>query len=150
MEIIPQVMDFVVNIDKHLLWIMQNYGTWAYLILFLIIFCETGLVVTPFLPGDSLLFVIGALGVTGTVDFKTVVVFLIIAAVGGNTLNYFIGKMIGHRILESTKFPFIHRIIKKEYIERAYSFYDKHGRKAILLSRFLPIVGGSKKLCVNW
>ncbi len=87
-----------------------------------------------------MLFVIGALGATGALDYKMAVVLLIIASVGGNTLNYFIGKMIGHRILESRKLPLINRIIKKEYIERAHAFYEKHGGKAILLSRFLPIL----------
>ncbi|MFZ3101875.1 MAG: DedA family protein [Desulfitobacteriaceae bacterium] len=140
MEIITQCLDFVVHIDKHLAVIIQSYGAWSYLILFLIIFCETGLVVTPFLPGDSLLFVIGALGATGALDFKLAVVILLIAAIGGNTLNYFIGKMIGHRILENSKLPLINRIIKKEYIEKANAFYEKHGGKAILLSRFLPIL----------
>lgn len=140
MEIITQLIDFIVHIDKHLSEIIQSYGSWTYLILFLIIFCETGLVVTPFLPGDSLLFVIGALGANDSLDFKLTVVLLIIAAIVGNTLNYFIGKMIGHRILESSKLPFINRIIKKEYIEKANAFYEKHGGKAILLSRFLPIL----------
>lgn len=140
MEIITQLIDFVVQMDNHLPEMIQNYSTWTYLILFLNIFCETGLVVTPFLPGDSLLFVIGAIGATGALDFKLAVVLLIIAAVGGNTLNYFLGKMIGHRILGSSKFAFINRIIKKKYIERAHAFYEKHGGKAILLSRFLPIL----------
>lgn len=140
MEIITQLIDFVLHVDKHLVEIIQSYGAWTYLILFLIIFCETGLVVTPFLPGDSLLFVIGALGATEALNFKMAVVLLIIAAIGGNTLNYFIGKMIGHRILESSKLPFVNRIIKKEYIEKAHEFYEKHGGKAILLSRFLPIL----------
>ena len=140
MEIIVQLIDFITHIDKYLTEITQSYGTWTYLILFLIIFCETGLVVTPFLPGDSLLFVIGALGATGTLDFKLAVVLLIIAAVGGNTLNYFIGKTIGKRILESPKLRFVSRIVKKKYIEKAHAFYEKHGGKAILFSRFLPIL----------
>lgn len=140
MEIITQLIDFVIHIDKHLAIIIQSYGAWTYLILFLIIFCETGLVVTPFLPGDSLLFVIGALSATGALDIKMAIVLLIVAAVSGNTLNYFIGKMIGHRILESSNLPLIHRIIKKEYIEKAHAFYEKQGGKAVLLSRFLPIL----------
>lgn len=140
MEIITQLLDFIVHVDKYLAEIILNYGSWTYLILFLIIFCETGLVVTPFLPGDSLLFVIGALGTTGALDFKMAIVLLIIAAVGGNTANYFMGKMIGYKILENSKLPFIKRIVKKEYIEQAQAFYEKHGGKAILLSRFLPIL----------
>jgi membrane-associated protein len=140
MELITQLIDFVIHIDKHLAELIQDYGAWTYLILFLIIFCETGLVVTPFLPGDSLLFVIGALGATGVMDFKLALILLIIAAIGGNTLNYFIGKTIGNRILESTRLKFIRRIVKKEYIDKAHAFYEKHGGKAILLSRFLPIL----------
>lgn len=140
MEIITQLIDFIIHIDKYLAEIIQSYGVWTYLILFLIIFSETGLVVTPFLPGDSLLFVMGALGAAGALDFKLTVILMIIAAVGGNTLNYTIGKMIGNRILESRRFQFINRIIKKEYIEKTQAFYQKHGGKAILLSRFLPIL----------
>jgi len=140
MELITQLIDFVIHIDKHLAELMQDYGAWTYLILFLIIFCETGLVVTPFLPGDSLLFVIGALGATGVMDFKLALILLVIAAIGGNTLNYFIGKTIGNRILESTRLKFIRRIVKKEYIDKAHAFYEKHGGKAVLLSRFLPIL----------
>jgi membrane-associated protein len=136
MEIITQLIDFVIHIDRYLAEIILNYGIWTYLILFIIIFCETGLVVTPFLPGDSMLFVIGALCTTGALDFKLAVVLLIIAAVVGNTLNYFIGKMIGKRILESRNT----RIVKKEYIEKAQAFYDRYGGKAIFLSRFLPIL----------
>jgi membrane-associated protein len=136
MEIITQLMDFVIHIDRHLAEIIQNYGTWAYLILFIIIFCETGLVVTPFLPGDSMLFVVGALCTTGALNINLAILLLIIAAVVGNTLNYFIGKMIGERIMESRK----NRFVKKEYIGKAQAFYDKYGGKAIFLSRFLPIL----------
>lgn len=136
MEIITQLMDFVIHIDRHLAEIIQNYGTWAYLILFIIIFCETGLVVTPFLPGDSMLFVIGALGATGALNINLAILLLIIAALVGNTLNYFIGKMIGERIMESRN----NRFVKKEYIRKAQAFYDKYGGKAIFLSRFLPIL----------
>jgi len=140
MELITQLIDFIVHVDKHMAAIILNYGNWTYLILFMIIFCETGLVVTPFLPGDSLLFVIGALSTTGALDFKMVVVLLIIAAVAGNTVNYFMGKMIGYKILDNSKLPFLRRIVKKEYFEQAQVFYEKHGGKAILLSRFLPIL----------
>ncbi|HWQ71122.1 MAG TPA: DedA family protein [Desulfitobacteriaceae bacterium] len=136
MEIITQLMDFVIHIDRHLAEIIQNYGTWAYLILFIIIFSETGLVVTPFLPGDSMLFVVGALCTTGALNINLAILLLIIAAVVGNTLNYFIGKMIGERIMESRK----NRFVKKEYIGKAQAFYDKYGGKAIFLSRFLPIL----------
>lgn len=136
MELLTGLVDFILHIDIHLSQIVQNYGTWTYLILFLIIFCETGLVVTPFLPGDSLLFVIGALGASGILDFKLVVILLGIAAVAGNTLNYFFGRVIGHKVLSFKN----SRIIKKEYIDRTHAFYEKHGGKAIVLSRFLPIL----------
>lgn len=140
MEFITYMIDFIMHIDRHLAEMILNYGLWTYLILFLIIFCETGLVVTPFLPGDSLLFVIGALGATGALDFKAVAVLLIIAAVTGNTVNYFIGRMIGHSLFESHKFRFINRLIKKEYLEKAHAFYERHGGGAIFLSRFMPIL----------
>lgn len=140
MEITAFAIDFIIHIDKHLASIIQNYGAWTYLILFIIIFSETGFVITPFLPGDSLLFVIGALGASGALDVKTVLLLLIIAAVGGNTLNYFIGRIIGHKILENSSLPIVRRIIKKEYIEKTHAFYEKHGGKAILISRFLPIL----------
>lgn len=136
MVLITGLIDFILHIDKHLAEIIQNYGTWTYLILFLIIFSETGFVITPFLPGDSLLFVIGALGASGALDFKLVLILLIIAALGGNTLNYFIGKMIGHKVLAMKN----SRIIKKEYLEKTHAFYEKHGGKALVLSRFLPII----------
>ncbi|MCO5386388.1 MULTISPECIES: DedA family protein [Desulfosporosinus] len=136
MEFIALLIDFILHIDKHLVEIIQNYGTWTYLILFLIIFSETGFVVTPFLPGDSLLFAIGALGAKGALDFKSALVLLILAAVGGNTLNYFIGKTIGHKILAMRN----SRIIKKEYLNKTHAFYQKHGGKAIILSRFVPII----------
>ena len=136
MELITSLIDFILHIDRHLVEIIKDYGTWTYLVLFMIIFSETGFVVTPFLPGDSLLFVIGALGATGALNFKLVLLLLIIAAVAGNTLNYFIGKMIGHKILVMKN----SRIIKKEYLYKTQAFYKKHGGKAIILSRFLPII----------
>ena len=136
MELITSLIDFILHIDRHLVEIIKDYGTWTYLVLFMIIFSETGFVVTPFLPGDSLLFVIGALGATGALNFKLVLILLIIAAVAGNTLNYFIGKMIGHKILVMKN----SRIIKKEYLYKTQAFYKKHGGKAIILSRFLPII----------
>ncbi len=95
MEIITHLTDIIIHIDVHLAEVIQSYGMWTYLILFIIIFCETGLVVTPFLPGDSLLFVIGALGAAGALDINLVIVLLIIAAITGNTLNYYIGSIIG-------------------------------------------------------
>jgi len=136
MEVITGLIDFIIHVDKHLIEIIQNYGVWTYLILFLIIFCETGLVVTPFLPGDSLLFVIGALGASGAVNVKLALILLIVAAFIGNTSNYFIGKIIGHKV-EGMKSS---RIIKKEYLDKTHAFYEKYGGKAIIISRFLPIL----------
>ncbi|SDG97709.1 DedA family protein [Desulfosporosinus hippei] len=136
MDFILALVDFILHVDKHLVEIISDYGTWTYLILFVIIFSETGFVVTPFLPGDSLLFVIGALGAKGTLSFEFALILLIIAALGGNTLNYFIGKIIGHRILAMKN----SRIIKKEYLNKTHAFYAKHGGKAIIFSRFVPII----------
>lgn len=136
MDFILALVDFILHVDKHLVEIISDYGTWTYLILFAIIFSETGFVVTPFLPGDSLLFVIGALGAKGTLNFEFAMILLIIAALGGNTLNYFIGKIIGHRILAMKN----SRIIKKEYLNKTHAFYAKHGGKAIIFSRFVPII----------
>lgn len=135
MGLITGLVDFILHIDLHLAEIIQNYGTWTYLILFTIIFSETGFVVTPFLPGDSLLFVIGALGAKGALNFEFALILLIIAALGGNTLNYFIGRMIGHKLLGMNS-----RIIKKEYLNKTHDFYRRHGGKAIVLSRFIPII----------
>ncbi|HEY9060922.1 MAG TPA: DedA family protein [Pseudobacteroides sp.] len=134
MEIVTQLIDFALHIDKHLAEIFQNYGAWAYMILFLIIFCETGLVVTPFLPGDSFLFALGAL--YGSVNMKLAFILLLTAAVLGNTTNYFIGKFVGNRILEFKKI----RLVRKEHIDKTHTFFNKHGGKAIILSRFFPII----------
>jgi membrane-associated protein len=134
MEIITQLIDFVLHIDKHLAEIIKNYGAWTYMILFMIIFCETGLVVTPFLPGDSFLFALGALGKSLNLPFAYIL--LVIAAILGNTTNYLIGKFIGDKILSFKKF----RIIKPEHLEKTHAFYEKHGGKAIILSRFFPII----------
>jgi membrane-associated protein len=134
MGIITQLIDFALHIDKHLAEIFQNYGTWAYGILFLIIFCETGLVVTPFLPGDSFLFALGALH--NSVDLKLAFILLAIAAILGNTTNYFIGKFIGDKIIGFKKF----RLIRQEHLDKTHAFFDKHGGKAVILSRFFPII----------
>lgn len=140
MEFIGYIIDFIMHIDKHMAEIIRDYGTGTYLILFLIIFCETGLVVTPFLPGDSLLFVLGALGASGSLNFILVTLSLFVAAVLGNTVNYFIGKLIGHKLIAEDAHPIIKKLVKREYIDKARVFYEKHGGKAIFLSRFLPIL----------
>lgn len=136
MELIIGLIDFILHVDKHLVEIIRDYGNWTYLVLFMIIFSETGFVVTPFLPGDSLLFVIGAFGATGALNFKVALILLIIAAIAGNTINYFVGRMLGHKILAMRN----SRIIKQEYLYKTQAFYKKHGGKAIILSRFLPII----------
>jgi membrane-associated protein len=136
MELITEIIDFILHIDKHLAEIIQIYGMWTYLILFLIIFCETGLVVTPFLPGDSLLFVIGALGTSGALDIQLVTILLIIAAVGGDALNYQIGKFIGYKAFGIKDSSFF----KQKYLEITHAFYEKHGGKTIIIARFIPII----------
>lgn len=137
MELIQHFIDLVMHLDKHLGNVMQNYGNLTYLILFLIIFCETGLVVTPFLPGDSLLFATGALAAsTGALNVFLVFLILSTAAVLGDTVNYWIGFLVGPKVFqyESTRF------LKKEHLERTHKFYEKYGAKTIILARFVPIV----------
>lgn len=136
MELIKTLFDFIMHIDKHLAEYSVQYGVWLYGILFFIIFAETGFVVTPFLPGDSLLFAAGALCPSGALNIWVLIILLIIAAFIGNLINYSIGKKVGPAILEQEKIPFI----KKEYIVRAKEFYELHGTKALVLSRFIPIV----------
>lgn len=136
MQLITGLIDFILHIDRHLVEIIMVYGTWTYFVLFLIIFSETGFVVTPFLPGDSLLFVIGALGASKALNFKLALILLMLAAVGGNILNYYIGKLIGQKLLGMKN----SRIIKKEYLYKTQAFYKRHGGKAMILSRFLPII----------
>jgi membrane-associated protein len=135
MDALTQFADIFLHIDKHLGEIIAQYGTWTYAVLFLIVFVETGLVVMPFLPGDSLLFAAGALAAaTGALDPLTLVVLLSIAAILGDTLNYSIGAVFGLKVLQ--RFPFI----KREHVEYTEKFYAKHGGKTIILARFAPIV----------
>ncbi len=129
------MIDLFLHLDKHLLEITQAYGRWSYPLLFLIVFCETGLVVTPFLPGDSLLFAAGALAGMGILDPIWLFVLLWIAAVAGDTLNYWIGAKVGPRAFQGNI-----RFLKKEYLERTRVFYEKYGGKTIVLARFMPIV----------
>lgn len=135
MEILAFLLDFILHIDVHLAQLVANYGPWVYLILFLIVFCETGLVVTPFLPGDSLLFVAGALAAMGEMNVHLLVVLLIIAAILGDGCNYTIGRRVGLRLFN--RFP---RLLKQEYLDKTHAFYDKHGGKTIIFARFVPIV----------
>lgn len=127
------LIDFILNIDQHLVEFVTQYGLWIYGILFLIILVETGLVVMPFLPGDSLLFAAGALAATGAMDPWILVGLLFIAAVLGDTINYHIGKYIGPRVFEIDS-----RWINREYLNKTQSFFAKHGGKTIILARFIP------------
>jgi membrane-associated protein len=133
-EIFTSLIDLVLHLDTHLLAITQQYGVWVYAILFLIIFCETGFVVTPFLPGDSLLFVAGALCGMDALQMGIVIPLLILAAFVGDNTNYWIGRLLGVKLLNRTK------LIKPEHIEKTHAFYEKHGGKTILFARFLPII----------
>ncbi len=136
MEILHWFVDVILHLDQHLAELVQNYGTTTYIILFLIVFCETGLVVTPFLPGDSLLFAIGAISSIGGLDLGLVMLLLCVAAILGDTVNYHIGKYIGPRAFESKN----SRIFKREYLERTERFFEKYGGKTIIIARFVPII----------
>jgi len=137
MEIVKFLIDLVLHLDKHLGELISQYGTLTYLILFGVIFMETGLVVTPFLPGDSLLFAAGALAALDNSPLNVVVLYLLLAsaAVLGDTVNYWIGHKIGPRAFSGNV-----RFLKKEYLERTHQFYEKHGGKTIFLARFVPII----------
>ena len=134
-------VDFVLHFDKHLLEFVRHYGSLVYALLFAIIFAETGLVVTPFLPGDSLLFAAGALCATGVLNTPVMLALLIFAAFLGNTVNYSIGRFIGPRVFSATDGAGIsHRLLNREYLKRAHEFFEQYGGKAVMLSRFMPIV----------
>jgi len=136
MEWIKYIVDFVIHIDVHLGEIIKNYGLWTYLILFLIIFCETGLVITPILPGDSLLFAAGTFAALGTLDVLWLFVLLSVAAVAGDTVNYWIGNLVGPNVFEKEKIP----LLNKEHLQRTHQFYEKYGGKTIIIARFVPII----------
>ncbi len=133
MDFILNYIDFVLHIDRHLDGLIQTYGTWVYLILFAIIFCETGLVVTPFLPGDSLLFVTGTIAARGSLEVKTTLILLASAAIIGDNVNYWIGRFVGVKIVERGW-------VRKEYLDRTHHFYEKYGGKTVFLGKFLPII----------
>ncbi|OOQ60975.1 DedA family protein [Mucilaginibacter pedocola] len=137
MEIIHSLVDFILHIDKHLAEITSQYQSWTYLILFIIIFAETGFVVTPFLPGDSLLFAAGALiaGGASGLDVHLLAVFLIVAAFAGNTVNYLLGNYLGPKVFKEEN-----KILKLSYYLKTQAFFDKHGGKAVIFSRFMPII----------
>jgi len=137
MDIITNLIDFILHIDKHLIQIVHDYQGWTYLIIFLIVFAETGLVITPFLPGDSVLFALGAIIALPESDLSLSLFWLVLvtAAVLGDFVNYEIGKYLGHRVFRSKS-----KIFKPEYLINTQSFYTKHGNRAIIYARFVPIV----------
>ncbi|MGA9365433.1 MAG: DedA family protein [Bacteroidota bacterium] len=135
MEFIEQFIDFVLHIDVHLNELILTYGAWTYAILFLIIFSETGFVITPFLPGDSLLFAAGAFAAIGSLSSPWLIVVLSSAAIVGNIVNYWIGYLVGPGILQKNV-----RFLNKQYLERTHKFYEKHGGKTIVIARFIPII----------
>jgi len=135
-ELIKEFIDLFLHLDTHLQTVIQTYGTWTYVILFIIIFCETGLVVTPILPGDSLLFAAGAFAATGSLDLQWLLILLVIAAVLGDAVNYTIGHFMGPRVFSQPD----SRFLKKEYLDRTHQFYEKYGGKTIIIARFVPIV----------
>jgi membrane-associated protein len=136
MEIIKQAIDFVLHIDRYLDIITSEYGTLTYVILFMIIFAETGLVVTPFLPGDSLLFATGAIAARGALDIFFIIGLLIVAAVLGDTVNYWIGSLLKEKIISGHKIKFV----KQDHINKTQEFYKKYGGKTIIIGRFIPII----------
>jgi membrane-associated protein len=136
MELLGGLWDFVVHLDVHLASFVAQHGAWVYALLFAIVFCETGLVVTPFLPGDSLLFVVGALAAAGGMDIVLVMALLVAAALCGDNVNYWIGRWTGPKVfrLEDSRW------FNRKHLARTHDFYDRHGGKAIILARFVPIV----------
>lgn len=135
MDLLHRIVDLFLHLDQHLGQLISDYGTWTHLILFAIVFCETGLVITPFLPGDSLLFAAGTFAALGALDLWLVVVLLIVAAIIGDTVNYWVGSYIGPRAFRGDI-----RFLRKEYLDRTHAFYEKHGGKTIIMARFVPII----------
>ncbi len=131
-----QLIDIFLHLDVHLRRILEDYGTWTYLILFLIVFCETGLVVTPFLPGDSLLFAAGAFAALGSLSLPWLLVLLAVAAILGDTVNYWVGHFLGARLLNAKRF----RVVRPEHLTYTHEFFEKYGGKTIIFARFVPIV----------
>ena len=136
MELLATLFDIALHLDRHLQALVASYGAWVYAILFLIVFCETGLVVTPFLPGDSLLFVAGTVAAAGGMDIHLLVVLLIVAAILGDAVNYAFGHYVGPRVFKSQE----SRWLNPRHLERAHAFYERHGGKTIIIARFVPII----------
>jgi membrane-associated protein len=135
MEFLGNFIDIFLNLDKYLFSLVNDYRNWTYLILFIVIFCETGLVITPFLPGDSLLFTAGAIAALGVLNIWLLVLILIIAAFMGDTANYSIGKLLGEKVYSKN-----YKLIKKEHLIKTHIFYEKYGGKTIIIARFIPII----------
>ena len=136
MEIVKKILDFALHLDKYLTAIIQQYGLWTYAILFLVIFVETGFVVMPFLPGDSLLFAAGTFAALGSFKVGWLILALSAAAIIGDTVNYWIGHYVGPKVFSREKA----RFFKKEHLDRTHAFYEKHGGKTIIIARFVPII----------
>ena len=136
MEFIRYLVDFIIHIDVHLGEIIVNYGLWVYAILFVIVFCETGLVVTPLLPGDSLLFAAGTFAAIGSFDLWLLCIILTLAAIAGDTVNYWIGSYVGPRVFHKEKV----RFLNKSHLVKAHEFYERYGGKTIIIARFVPII----------
>jgi membrane-associated protein len=136
MGFVPQVIDLVLHVDKYLDLIIQQYGLLTYILLFVIVFCETGLVVTPFLPGDSLLFAVGAFAARGSLDVVVALVVLAVAAILGDTVNYWIGAVVGPKVFHKENVRFLNR----KHLDRTHEFYERYGGKTIVIARFVPIV----------
>ena len=136
MGFVPQMIDLVLHVDKYLDLIIQQYGLLTYVLLFVIVFCETGLVVTPFLPGDSLLFAVGAFAARGSLDVVVALVVLAAAAILGDTVNYWIGAVVGPKVFHKESVRFLNR----KHLDRTHEFYERYGGKTIVIARFVPIV----------
>jgi membrane-associated protein len=135
-ELITTLIDIVLHVDRYMNVIIQTFGIWSYVILFIIVFCETGLVVTPFLPGDSLLFAAGAFAAIGAFDVTLIIVVFASAAIIGDNVNYWIGHFVGPKIFQKENV----RIFNKKYLDRTHAFYERHGGKTVILARFMPII----------
>lgn len=130
------MIDVILHFDNQLIWLIQNYGVWVYAMVFIVIFCETGLVIAPFLPGDSLLFLLGAFAATGHLDLSLILAIITVAGILGDSTNYHIGKIMGPRIFRSEN----SRLFNKNYIHKTQEFYEKYGSKTLVIARFLPII----------
>lgn len=138
MDTITQLFEYILHIDTFLIAFVTHYGIWTYFVLFLVIFCETGLVIAPFLPGDSLLFAAGSISANAhqALNIQILIITLIFASILGNKINYLIGRLIGPRVFSAKKF----RFLNQKYLQEAHLFYETHGGKTIIIARFLPII----------